>query len=162
MGEPRELLSEKCLVTVLTLVWHVTYLTISGRGNIPSKLWAGKETAWTVSKDTQSLSNFWNSEKPAFQFGKPAARSSIPPNHRSWEDVPQGGSGNHFQDLLSKLMKIKWLSEGGQLSFRGDEVTLPKTQRHDTVITRESPTYHDWKTLSRSVSASHPPTKTQS
>ena len=116
MGEPRKLHSKKCLLTVLTLVWHVTYLTISGRGNIPSKLWAWRETGWMVSKHTQYLSNFWSSQKPTFQFGKPAGGSSILPNHELLKATAQGGSGNHFQDLLPKLEKSSgWQRAGGSL-----------------------------------------------
>lgn len=36
-------------------------------------------TAWTMSKDTQYLSNFRSSEKPTFQFGKLAGESPIFP-----------------------------------------------------------------------------------
>lgn len=163
MGEPRKLHSKRCLVTVLTLVWHVTYLTLSGRGNLPSKLWACKETAWMVSKDTQYLSNFWSSEKPTFQFGKPAGRSSVLLNHESLTDTPQGGNGNYFQDLLLKLPRSKWLSEDRQLSSQENKTKWwcrdPKT--YETVITRYGQTYHDWKMSCRntwvSLSSQRPP-----
>lgn len=132
MGEPRKLHSKKCLLTVLTLVWHVTYLAISGRGNIPSKLWAWRETGWMVSKHTQYLSNFWSSQKPTFQFGKPAGGSSILPNHELLKATAQGGSGNHFPDLLPKLAKIKWLAEGRRLYSQENRIKrwCPKPHRH--------------------------------
>lgn len=135
MGEPRRLHSKKCLLTVLTLVWHVTYLTISGRGNIPSKLWAWRETDWMVSKHTQYLSNFWSSQKPAFQFGKPAGRSSIIPNHEPLKATAQGRSGYRFQDLPPKLPKVKWLWEGRQLSSQENKIkrwhqTRPPPPQH--------------------------------
>lgn len=148
IGEPRKPHSKKCLRTVLTLVWHVTYLTISGTGTIPSKLWACRETAWMVSKHTRYLSNFWSSPKPTFQLGKPAGGSPILPNHKLLKDTPPGASGNSFQDLPLKLPK-------NQGAVRGQAVLVQesKTKRwgqnpiNTTVRTRWSQAYYDWYVL---------------
>lgn len=107
MGEPREQHSEKCHVTVLALVWHATYPVISGRGTIPSKLWAENEMAWTGSNDVRYLSNLWGLAKPALHYGKHVGGGSIPPNRGSQTDVPPGWNSNHFifHDLFSHVPK---------------------------------------------------------
>lgn len=69
MGKPRKLHSKKCLVTVLTLVWHVTYLTISGRGNILSKLWAWKEQLGPWPKTHSILATFEVQKNQHFSLG---------------------------------------------------------------------------------------------
>lgn len=126
MGEPRKLHSKKCLVTVLTLVWHVTSVTISGRGNIPSKLWAWKETAWIVSKDIQYLSNFWSSEKPTFQFGKPADTSSILPNHHHWK--------THLRVEVTIIFRICCPNYQNQVSVRGQVTLLSKNKKQNKTL----------------------------
>lgn len=116
MGEPRKLHSKKCLLTVLTLVWHVTHLAcISGRGNSSIKAVSLRETGWWCPNTHSILATFEVHKSQHFSLGSRLRGSSILPNHELLKATAQGGSGNHFPDLLPKLAKIKWLAEGRRL-----------------------------------------------
>lgn len=112
MGDPGKLHSKKRLVTVLTLVWHVTSVTISGRGNIPSKLWAWKETAWMVSKTHSILATSEVQKSQHFSLGNrlvevPSYPTTITERHTLRWKWPS------FSGSTTQAAEMKWLSGAG-------------------------------------------------
>ena len=74
-----------------------------------------------VSKDTQYLSNFWSSEKPTFQFGKPSGRSSVLPHHNHWK--------THLKVEVAIVFRIYYPSCWNEVAVRGRQLLSRKQSK---------------------------------